>query len=165
MPGISPAMPPISPGAGNLTGGFAKPGHRPGLPPIWWGGGGWFPYYDPGYGYSGPTIVQVQQQVIAPVAVQPPDPPVALSGQAVATLVLEFPTSAEVWVDGKKGEGEPTAEWTLTSPPLAVGSEFVFKVKARWTANGKTFEYERTVTVPAGNRSKALVVSGTEVKE
>ena len=38
-------------------------------------------------------------------------------------------------------------------------------MKARWKANGKTYEYDRTVTVAAGNRSRSLVLSGTEIKE
>ncbi|MBA4186414.1 MAG: hypothetical protein C0467_00200 [Planctomycetaceae bacterium] len=82
-----------------------------------------------------------------------------------AVLTLEFPAAAEVWVNGKKGEGDPTTEWTLTSPDLLKGTEYTFEVKARWTVGGKTFEYQRSIKVEGGNRSRALVVAGTEIKE
>jgi len=167
MPGISPMMPGISPTGTGVAGGFARPlNHGPGFhfPGVWGGYGGWFPFYGYG-GYAYEVPVPVEIPVPVPVAVRPPDPPPNVSGEGLATLVLEFPSAAEVWVDGKKGPGEPNAVWTLTSQPLPLGTEYPFKVKARWTFNGKTYEYEKTVTVAAGNRSKALVVSGTEVKE
>ena len=37
--------------------------------------------------------------------------------------------------------------------------------KARWKSGEKTYEAERSITVPGGKRSRALVVSGTEIKE
>ena len=155
MPGISPVMPPLNPIGGG------KPG-KPIFPPIW---GGWFPYY--GYGYGGqPPVIVVQ--VPAPVPVGPPPPPervVVISNEFPAVLVLEFPAAAEVWVNGAKAEGEPTSEWTLTSPVLKAGGEFTFEVKARWKSGGKTFEAERSVVVAGGKRSRAIVVAGTEVKE
>jgi uncharacterized protein (TIGR03000 family) len=107
----------------------------------------------------------IEVPVPVPVVVQPPEPPVPISGEAHATLVLTFPAEAEVWVNGVKGEGKPDAEWTLTSPALRTGTEYAFEVKARWKANGKTFQYERTTSVAAGNRSKATILNGTEVKE
>jgi len=78
---------------------------------------------------------------------------------------MEFPAIAEVWVNGVKGEGPATKEWTLSSPVLKIGKEYTFKVKARWTLNGKTYEYERSVDVASGNRSRAQVIAGVEVKE
>lgn len=188
LPSISP-MPAISPPAAGLSGGIGSfgfgtanrsrfPIHRPGFPIS--GIGGW-PYYGYGYGgfgyggygyggyglgygsssyYPPPPIVQVP--VYVPVG--PAEPNVELSGKASAELVLEFPAAAEVWVDGKKGEGDPHTEWTLTSPSIPVGTEYPFNVKARWKANGKTYEYDRTVSVVAGDRSRSLVLSGTEIK-
>ena len=52
-----------------------------------------------------------------------------------------------------------------TGHPLRTGVEYTFKVKARWKVGDKTYEYVRSVPVAAGNRSKAIVVAGTEVKE
>lgn len=167
MPNISPAMPNISPVTSGFGGGF-----HPNRWNNWnngfpvWGQGGWFPGF--GYGYAAPlyqypSVIEVPVPV--PVVVQPPEPPLPLSGEAHATLVLTFPAEAEVWVNGVKGEGRPDTEWTLTSPALKTGMDYDFEVKARWKANGKTFQYERTTTVTAGNRSKATILNGMEVKE
>ncbi|QJW95502.1 hypothetical protein [Frigoriglobus tundricola] len=88
-----------------------------------------------------------------------------LSGEASATLVVQLPAAAEIWVGGKKVNGDPAAEWTLTSPTLKVGEAHTFEVKGRWKAGGKTFETSRSVTVAAGLRSRTTVISGTAVKE
>jgi hypothetical protein len=111
------------------------------------------------------------------VSIQP-----AVSGEASATVVVQFPAAAEVWVGGKKVHGDPVAErpqaapaliaadgsspteWTLTSPALKPGQTHTFEVKGRWTAGGKTFEASRSVTVTAGGRNRLIVVSGTEVR-
>ena len=141
--------------------------HRPGyqFPPYWGGNGGWFPYY--GYGYPAPLYSNsVEVNVNSPVFVQggQPEPQIELSGEIAAVLSLTLPAPAEIWVNGKKGPGEPNTEWTLASPAIAVGSDYTFNVKARWQVDGKTFEYEKTVAVAAGNRSRSLVISGTEIK-
>jgi uncharacterized protein (TIGR03000 family) len=167
--GVRPINPTL-PGAGPIMpgGGFRpiRPGWTPG-PGNWVGPNYWLPQF--GFGFGAPVYpypVPVEVPVPVPVETpQPAEPPVPLSGESNAVLVLEFPADAEVWVGDKKGEGKPHTEWTLTSPPLKTGVEFTFNVKARWQVNGKTFEYVRSVPVAAGNRSKALVVAGTEVKE
>jgi uncharacterized protein (TIGR03000 family) len=158
----------FKPGKG-LGGGVGVPGrHRPHFP-IWGGYYGYgYPFGDPYYGYPygyGPRV-EVNVPVFVPGG-QPelPERPLPISGESTAVLVLEFPAAAEVWVNGKKGEGDSQTEWTLSSPSLATGTEYTFNVKARWTTGGKTFEYERTVAVAAGNRSKALVIGGTEIKQ
>ena len=161
---ISPVMGPISPVPQPLRPGFP---HRPGFPfPPFPGfpGGGYFPYWY-GYGYQQPPTVVV---VPVPTPVAPPEPPervVILGNEFPATLVMEFPAPAEVWVNGEKSDAKPDREWTLTSPVLKPGEEFTFKVKARWKSSEKTYEAERSITVPGGKRSRALVVSGTEIKE
>jgi uncharacterized protein (TIGR03000 family) len=92
-------------------------------------------------------------------------PQIVRSGQSNAALVVQLPAAAEIWVRGKKGEGQPAAEWALTSPALMVGAAHTFELKVRWKVDGKTFEVSRSVTVAAGNRSRSIVISGTEVKE
>jgi uncharacterized protein (TIGR03000 family) len=169
---IAPIMP-IAPFGVRNTGfsaGFNRPGQfRPGLPIFGGGFGGGFPYFGygyGGYGYRSPytsNTVNVYPAYYVPVG--PAEPDVQLSGLANASLVLQFPADAEVWLDGKKGEGEPQTEWTLTSPALPTGQEYSFDVKARWKKNGKTYEYDKTVAVAAGHRSRSLVLSGTEIKE
>jgi hypothetical protein len=164
MPAIPP-MPSISPPAAGLSGGFVQTGRTP-RPPLHPG----YPFYGIWPGYSGwapiyPVVVPVEVPVPVPVIVNPPDPQVELSGQLPATLVLEFPAPAEMWVNGKKSEGEALSEWLLTSLPVDVGTEYMFSVRARWELNGKTFEYQRAIPVGAGNRTRSLVVSGKEIKE
>ena len=89
----------------------------------------------------------------------------ALSGEATATLVVQLPAAAEIWVGGKRVKGDPATEWTLTSPALKAGESHTFEVKSRWKVDGKTFEATRSVPVAAGLRSRSVVVSGTVVKE
>jgi uncharacterized protein (TIGR03000 family) len=129
------------------------------------------PYGYGGYGYGGNVITQVivpAQPVItldpglAPVR---PQPAVVLANQFPATLTLQFPASAEVWLGGKKLEGAASDERVLTSPVLASGQNYTFDVKARWKSGGKTYETKRSVTLGSGDRSRLLIVSGDEVKE
>jgi uncharacterized protein (TIGR03000 family) len=92
-------------------------------------------------------------------------PQVDLSGRAEATLVIQFPAAAELWIGGKKRDGGPSTEWKLTSPELNLGGSYTFDVKARWKAGGKTFEASRSMAVTAGDRKEWVVVSGTEIRE
>jgi uncharacterized protein (TIGR03000 family) len=131
---------------------------------IWLPSGAWG-----GVNYPWPvrkvTVLPAPVPVAVPTARLPEAAaPVATPSETTATLVVQFPAAAEVWVDGKKAEGNSAAEWTLTSPVLLPGEAHTFDVKARWRVGGKTFETERLVTVPGGERSRSIVVSGTEVK-
>jgi uncharacterized protein (TIGR03000 family) len=139
-------------------------------------GYGYSPYYAPyggfGYGYGGNIVTQVivpAQPVITldpPVGVVTrPQPAVVLANQFPATLTLQFPSSAEVWLNGKKLEGAASDERVLTSPVLKTGERYTFDVKARWTTGGKTYETKRNIALGSGDRSRLLIVSGDEVKE
>ena len=92
-------------------------------------------------------------------------PQLAAVGQMRATLIIEFPAAAEIWVDGKTGDGPPSTEWVLTSPVLKMGESHTFEVKGRWKTGGKTFEASRSVTVAAGDRNRTIIVSGTEIQK
>jgi uncharacterized protein (TIGR03000 family) len=141
------AYPYGSPFYGGFGGGFISGGYSPTFV-VPFGGG----YYDP-YAYD----------LVAP-PVLPPAPPthiVELSGESPATLTLEFPAPATVWLNGKEVPGKPDTARTVTTPVLRPGHEYTFHVRARWKADGKTYEYNRDVTLAAGSRSKLLVVSGT----
>jgi len=114
--------------------------------------------YLPFYGAPSTTIIE------EPIVAEPtPTRIVELSNEFPATVTLEFPAAANVWLDGKPVEGETGKERVLTSPVLRPGQQYTFKVKARWDANGKTYEYTRDVALNPGDRSKVLVVSGTAV--
>ena len=88
-----------------------------------------------------------------------------VSGVLPATLVIQFPAPARVWLDGVAVEGEPDATWTLTSRDLRPGETATFRVRGRRTAGGKTYETSREIPLGPGARSRLLVVSGTEVAE
>lgn len=140
------------------------------------GGPTFFPtpfYYGYGYGLGygdiegtyylprlGPTIVIAPP----PAPPRPPEPSVVLANEFPATLVVQFPAAADVWLNGRAVKGEAAEERTLTSPVLRPGESFAFDVKARWASGGKTYETTRTVTLGPGDRSRLIVVSGTQVK-
>ncbi|VTT99164.1 unnamed protein product [Gemmataceae bacterium] len=159
---------PKYPCGGGVGGGFGPACPAPGFPfsGIWTGGYGFggAPYYGYGFGYAPTTSFSFVAPTYDPPPIQA-GPNLAIGDEFPAVLTLEFPAAAEVWVNGKKGDGKPTTEWTLTSPLVKTGTEYTFDVKARWTVNGKTYEYTRTVNVGSGNRSRALVVAGVELKE
>ena len=173
-PGLIPSnAPPRFNSAGGVMGGFVPPGFRgPGFPVhgIWggYGGLGWgYPFYGDPYstGY-GPSVIVVPVVNSAPSAPSEPEQaPLMISNDRPAVLVMEFPADAEVWVNGDKANVAPTTEWTLTSPVLKAGEDYTFNVKARWKANGRSYEYDRAITVASGNRTRTIVVTGTEVKE
>ncbi|HYH65843.1 MAG TPA: hypothetical protein VD866_14185 [Urbifossiella sp.] len=101
----------------------------------------------------------------APAAPAVPSGATALSGVLPATLVIEYPAAAKVWLNGVEVPGDAGATWTFTSRDLRPGEAAMFRVRGRWAAGGKTFESEREVPLGPGARSRLLVVSGTEVRE
>ena len=119
-----------------------------------------------GYPYGGvnvfPPAINITQSVTAGGA-PPAVPAVVPTRDFPATLALQFPNAAEVWLNGKKLGGDASEERVLRSPVLAPGEQYTFAVKARWTTGGKTYVATRTVTLTAGDRSRLLVVSGVEV--
>jgi uncharacterized protein (TIGR03000 family) len=140
--------------------GFIAPGFYP-YPGFGYGYGGFPPYgYGYGYDYYPPTIPEPAPGLPLPRM----EPGVALANEFPATLTLQFPGDAEVWLNGRRTEGKGE-EHVLTSPVLAPGQTFTFDVKARWKSGGKTYETSRGVTLKPGDRSRLLVVSGEQVKE
>ena len=144
------------------------PGY-PGFNSAYYGGfGGGFlsnRYYVPYYG-NGPTFRS--NDTSSPPASNPTLPPpqriVELSGESIATLTLEFPAPARVWLNGDLVEGKPEAIRVLTSPAIRATEKYAFQIRARWERDGQTFEYTREASLHSGDRSKLLVVSGTAVK-
>lgn len=145
----TPVPSPFSVGGGSLSA----------PPQILVPSGGWG-----GINYPRPVYRVIVPPEADPVpAAQPAT--VVLVGDGTATLAVQLPAPAQLWVDRKKIDGQPVTELTLTSPALKAGESHTFEVKGRWAARGKTFEVTRSVTVAVGVRSKLTVVSGTEVKE
>lgn len=162
MLGPSIVVPQFRPG-GMFGGGFFGPGYPFG---GIMGGFGYAPYYGYGnYGNQFSPFAPPDGGVSVPLAATgPTEPTLVLSNEFPAVLTLEFPAAAEVWVNGKKSENEPSTEWTLTSPTLKAGGNYTFEVKARWKSDGQTLEFERSYTVVGGQRSKAYVLAGTVIK-
>ncbi len=166
-PGPSTWNPRFRPGNNTVIGIVPPIYTTPGFPfgGVWSGFGGYYPWYGTGYDPFGfAPVLPAPTPVVTARAINS-DPGIVLANQFPAVLTLEFPLPAEVWVNGEKKSGDPQTEWTLTSPVLAAGADYQFQVKARWTNKGQAYEIERTYTVAGGNRSRALIVSGTAVKE
>lgn len=175
-PGVVPAAP-FGPGYGMAAQSPALMGRspivlNPLLPP--WGVAfpTPYPFYGypfGGYGYPFATYVPPVAYLPAPSAIaeapRRSDPTVVLANEYPATLTLQFPTSAEVWLDGKKVDGSAAEERVLTSPVLKPGEQYTFAVRARWTNDGKTYETKRSVKLGSGDRSRLLIIAGEEVKE
>jgi uncharacterized protein (TIGR03000 family) len=140
--------------------------------PWGWGAGWGYQTYNPwvGFGYSFGGILPAYPTVPMPQVTTTPeprqsDPVVVLAREYPATLTVQLPTAAQVWLDGKKVSDTTSEEHVLTSPILKQGDQYTFLVKARWTSKGKTYETKRAVTLGPGDRSRLLIVSGDEVKE
>jgi uncharacterized protein (TIGR03000 family) len=173
-PGVMPGSPwgpgmPVPAAPITQRPGTASTAYFPVALPWGWGLGWGYSTYNPwvGYGYAYGGIVPPVVAVPEPVFVAPPQPPqpaIELSGEYPATLSLQFPAAAEVWLNGKKLSGAAAEERVLTSPALLPNEKYTFDVKARWASGGKTYETTRAVVVGAGDRSRLLVVSGVAVK-
>ena len=85
-----------------------------------------------------------------------PPPGVGPGGSLVMT--------AAVTLNGQSVQGSGRTR-TLTSPQLKAGETYTFDVKANWTADGKKYEWDRTVTLGSGERSKVAVARGFLAKE
>jgi len=93
------------------------------------------------------------KEIPRPADYAPPEkgaaPPAA--GQA-ATVNLLVPTAeTEVWIDGRKVEGQGMAR-QFVSPSLGSGERFTFTFRARWARQGGQMTETRKVDVYAGDR-------------
>jgi len=181
QPGQLPLSPGVHPGSGIGPGTqfvpqaprFVVPatgiGGGAGKPPVVIGPGGFVPLYGFGFGFGGyaqPVVPPIVIQFVPPAGpVRPVEPDVVLANEFPATLSVQFPAAARVWLSGKEVGGAAKDEFAFESAALPLGASHTFELKARWERNGKTYEATRTVSVRAGDRSKLIVVSGTEVRE
>lgn len=137
--------------------------------PSFWGGGYGYGYYG-GFAYPGfgqpPAVVVVPQ----PVFVAPSNPARIAedtdraAALVSATLTLELPAAADVWLDGEKQPTSADATRTLAGPPMKLGASYTFKVRAEWADGGTRYKTEQTTAVRAGERGKLTVYAGTPVK-
>jgi uncharacterized protein (TIGR03000 family) len=138
-------------------------------PPLWGGywGGFYSDFYYPGLFQQQPQVVIVPQPMVAAPAANPArlaEDADRAAATAPAVLTLELPAAADVWLDGEQQPSSADTTRTLTSPPLAIGREHTFRVRARWTEGGTTYEAEKASVVRAGERGKVAIYAGTAVK-
>jgi uncharacterized protein (TIGR03000 family) len=96
---------------------------------------------------------------------------VTANGTTVATvsssqvaLDIRVPTSsAEVFVNGEKISATGTMR-TFTSDNLTAGQSYEYKVKGKWTENGKEMSRERTVKVNPGQRTMVDLTRSAETR-
>jgi uncharacterized protein (TIGR03000 family) len=156
---------PVSPLYGNFYGGYW--GGYPGYYGNYYGG--YSPYSWGYYGSYFPASAYTYSWSFYPASFSgspannpyrsasyySPGRPSRLSGrratQRRATIVVRVPTAnAVLWVEGVK-QAKKGKVRKFISPPLD-GGRFVYKVKARWTKNGRKVTRTRNVVFRAGQR-------------
>jgi uncharacterized protein (TIGR03000 family) len=85
-----------------------------------------------------------------------------ISSSQVA-LEIRVPSSAEVFVAGEKISGTGTMR-TFTSDNLTSGQTYEYKVKGKWTENGKEVVHERTVKAVPGKRTMVDLTRSAETR-
>ena len=122
-------------------------------------------YYGPTTSYYAPTTgFGTGPSLVAPPLQGAGGSTPVVDPELVAELTIEFPADAEITVNGEAAPGSAPAR-TLTSPPLKAGMAQTFAVKARWTKDGQRYEWERTVTLGPGERSRITVARGFLVSD
>ena len=155
---IAPTRPWVLPPGGGWYGGYSPyyPGSFYGSPYVW------------GWGMSEPSLDYVRPIQAPPLQGAggngPSGTQLVVNPELPAELTLEFPADAAVTLNGQAVQGSGRTR-TLTSPQLKAGETYTFDVKANWTADGKKYEWERTVTLGSGERSKVAVARGFLAKE
>jgi uncharacterized protein (TIGR03000 family) len=162
---------PYHAGSPGMTGGFGSargyrfPRTRPGYP--LYGGYGGFDYYpyDDGYSpyFGGPGPDDFLPPLPSPGVFLPPQREIVLANEFPAELTLQLPAPAKVWLDGKEVKGSEAMERVVKSPELKPGQQYTFKLRARWEMKGKTYEYNREVTLGSGAHSRVIVLTGAIV--
>ena len=98
----------------------------------------------------------------APIANGAPVSSSPISSSQVA-LDIRVPSSAEVFVAGEKISGTGTMR-TFTSDNLTSGQTYEYKVKGKWTENGKEVVHERTVKAVPGKRTMVDLTRSVETR-
>lgn len=137
----------------------------PVLFPVWYSPfwGGMYPFV-PGL-YSQPVVPQPQPAPVPlPNLVRIAEDADRAAATAPASLTLDLPAVADLWLDGEKQPSSTDTTRTLVSPTLPIGQDFTFNIRAQWVESGTTYEAKKTTTIRAGERGKLAVYAGTPVK-
>jgi uncharacterized protein (TIGR03000 family) len=91
------------------------------------------------------------------VAPTPPLPP-----PPTATVRVQVPTDAQVWL-----EGQPTRQTgpvrEFETPPLEPGRKYEYQIKASWIKNGRMVSDTQTVTFRAGETPSVTFIPGPTI--
>jgi uncharacterized protein (TIGR03000 family) len=120
---------------------------------------GWdYDWYDwPSYGYTSPSITNVQDYAYGYASSSAPDSgrrygPMPRSADVSSTrLTIAAPKDAEVWVEGTKIDADSSIR-EFNTPPLDPGRQYRYTIRAKWVgADGQTITQAQDVTFSAGN--------------
>jgi uncharacterized protein (TIGR03000 family) len=82
--------------------------------------------------------------------VTPPAPTTTVPTDTKAYVRVVVPADAELWFDGEKTAQTGTSR-EFVSPPLTLGTDYSYEIRARWLENGKPVDQTRSVTVRGGS--------------
>jgi uncharacterized protein (TIGR03000 family) len=68
-----------------------------------------------------------------------------------ARIWMRVPENAQIWVEGVKTKQTGELRYFF-SPPLTPGKRYSYRVRLRWTKNGKVMEENQRLIVSAGSR-------------
>ena len=108
-------------------------------------------YYSPDYSTTAPDYslsAYYSPDATAPTPAVTAPIPAPDSTPGPATVDVHVPASAQVWFDDFLTT--QTGDWRrFQSPPLAVGKDYHYVARARWTENGRMVDQTRRITVHA----------------
>ena len=163
-----PTPPPVPVSGTNQLYPAASPFTPPSMIRPWTGFGNSPWWYGPSvYAYSYPWVYL--PPTVRYSAPPPPPPlvgaggpsPVLITADLPATFTLEFPADVKLWLNGTPVPGEGRTR-VLTAPTLKA---FTFAVRAEWTTDGTRYEWDRTVALSAGDKSRVTVLRGFPIKD
>jgi len=132
-------------------------------------------YYGVGIGYDGfgaPPVTNITNNTTnnyilpqAPAAAAPALPmlpaptPVTGTNANVATIVINAPHGADVWVQGVKlAETGPSRRYV--SPPLDPGQDYRYDVRVSWWRDGREVSTSQALYVRAGDHKSVTFLGG-----
>jgi uncharacterized protein (TIGR03000 family) len=109
-----------------------------------------YPYYYPDSTYYAPGYVENDVTVTPSQSYYPPaEPAVATS----ATLTVQLPADAKLWIDGQPTTQTGPVRTFQTPTNLEPGRTYSYKLTAEWVENGQTVTREREITFQPGNQA------------
>lgn len=89
----------------------------------------------------------------------PPPPLPAPRSLRTATIEVQVPADADVFLEGVKMKTPGTIR-RFKTPPLQDGEAYVYEIRATWKENGREISQTQLVDIHAGDRKTILFLSG-----